>query len=716
MPDPTIEMRAINTIRFLSADAVQQAKSGHPGLPMGAAAMAYVLWTRHLRFDPTDPQWPNRDRFVLSAGHGSALLYSLLHLSGYDLPLGELKRFRQWESRTPGHPEYGLTPGVETTTGPLGQGFANGVGMALAADHLAAMYNRPGFPLLDHFVYAIVSDGDLMEGVASEAASLAGHLRLGRLIYLYDDNHITIDGSTDLAFTENRMARFEAYGWHVQRVDDGNDLDSVDRALRAAKEDPRPSIVSCRTHIGFGLPTKQDKASAHGEPPGEDELAGARKSLGWPAEPRFFVPDDAREPFRAAAERGREAHKSWNGLRARHRQSFPELAEQFDRALARKLPGGLAASIPSFPADPKGLATRASSGKVLNALAAALPELVGGSADLSGSNQTIIKDSARLTPDDRAGRNLHFGVREHGMGAVLSGMALEGGLIPYGGTFLIFSDYMRPSIRLASLMGLRVIYVFTHDSIGLGEDGPTHQPIEQLAALRAIPNLNVIRPADANETREAWLLAVSRTSGPTALALTRQSLPTLDRTTFASAAGTRKGAYVLADLGRGKPEVILMASGSEVPIVIEAGERLAKEGRSVRLVSFPSWELFADQPVGYRSSVLLPEVTARVAMEAGVTQGWDQWVGPAGAVIGLNHYGASAPFQDLYRHFGLTADAVVRAARKLLSSKPGRKPGRAAARKSVAMKLSGAGKPRRSSAKKPTVGKSSKARKPRASR
>jgi transketolase len=635
--------------------------------------MAYVLWTRHLHFDPSDPSWPNRDRFVLSAGHGSMLLYSLIHLSGYDLPLDEIKRFRQWESRTPGHPEYGLTPGVETTTGPLGQGFANGVGMALAAERLAAMYNRPGFPLVDHFIYAIVSDGDLMEGVASEAASYAGHQRLGRLIYLYDDNHVTIDGSTDLTFTEDRVARFAAYGWHVQRVDDGNDLEAVDRALRAAKDDPRPSLIACRTHIGYGLPTKQDKASAHGEPPGEEELAGARQKLGWPAEPRFLIPEDARTPFQAAARRGRDAHQAWNALLARYRQSFPDEAAQFERALAHQLPKGLAAAVPAFPADPKGTATRASSGKVLNSLAAALPEMIGGSADLSGSNQTIIKDAPRFTAEDRNGRNLHFGVREHGMGGILSGMALEDGLIPYGGTFLVFSDYMRPSIRLASLMGLRVIYVFTHDSIGLGEDGPTHQPIEHLAALRAIPNLTMIRPADANEVREAWLLAVSRTSGPTALALTRQSVPTLDRTRFASAEGTRRGAYVLADLGRRKPEVILMGSGSEVAILIEAGQRLERLGRAVRLVSFPSWELFAEQSEAYRRAVLPPEVTARVAIEAGVPQGWERWVGEAGIVIGLDHFGASAPYQELYEHFGLTSEAVVRAARRLLASGSRRK-------------------------------------------
>ncbi len=668
-----LEARAVNAIRFLAADAVQQAKSGHPGMPMGAASMAYVLWTRHLRFDPADPKWPNRDRFVLSAGHGSALLYSLLHLTGFDLPLEELKRFRQWESRTPGHPEYGMTPGVELTTGPLGQGFAAGVGMALAAEHLAAMYNRPGFPLIDHRIYGIVSDGDLMEGVASEAASLAGHLRLGRLIYLYDDNHITIDGNTNLAFTEDRAARFEAYGWQVIRVDDGNDLAAVDTALAAAKADPRPSLIACRTHIGYGLPTKQDTAASHGEPPGDEELNGAKKKLGWPLEPRFLVPDDVRAHFRSTTAPGRQAHKDWQDLFSRYRRQNPDLAAQFNRALAGRLPEGLAAKVPVFPPDPKGLATRASSGKVINALAPVLPELIGGSADLSGSNQTTMKDVAWFSAEDRLGRNLHFGVREHGMAAALNGMALEGGLIPYGGTFLIFADYMRPSVRLAAMMGLRLVYVFTHDSIGLGEDGPTHQPIEQLASLRAIPNLTVIRPADANETRVAWLTALSRSKSPTALALSRQTMPTLDRKRFASAEGLSKGAYVLADLGQGKPEVILMASGSEVGIIIEAGERLAAAGRSVRLVSFPSWKLFAEQPGAYRRKVLPPEVKARVAIEAGVPQGWERWVGESGLILALDHFGASAPYKELYEHFGLTADAVVKAARSLVAiggSKP----------------------------------------------
>ncbi len=674
MPTSDLDHRAINTIRFLAADAVQQARSGHPGLPLGAAAMAYALWSRHLKFDPADPVWPDRDRFILSAGHGSAMLYALLHLFGYDLPLDEIRRFRQWGSRTPGHPEYGLTPGVETTTGPLGQGFANGVGMAIAAERLAALYNRPGFPVVDHSIYAIVSDGDLMEGVASEAASLAGHLKLGRLIYLYDDNRITIDGSTDLTFTEDRAARFRAYGWHVLHVDDGNDVDAVDRALTEAKADPRPSLIVCRTHIGYGLPTKQDKAAAHGEPAGDEELNGAKTKLGWPLEPRFLVPEDVRQHALSLAERGRRAHRSWTEMIARYRQAHPELAAQFERIQAGDLPADLAAKVPPFEPDAKGIATRAASGKVLNALAPSLPELMGGSADLTPSNQTAIKGEGAFGVDGRANRYLHFGVREHAMGAVLSGMALHGGVIPYGGTFLVFSDYMRPAIRLAAMMGLRVIYVFTHDSIGLGEDGPTHQPVEHLAALRAIPNLTLIRPADANETRQAWLFALAHKEGPTALALTRQAVPTLDRSTLAPASGLQRGAYVLADLGKGKPEIILMASGSEVAIILEAGKRLAARGRRVRLVSFPSWEIFARQSAAYQRRVLPPEVKARIAVEAGRSLGWERWVGEQGIVIAVDRFGASAPYQELFRQFGLTPEAVLRAARRLLA-KPKRATG-----------------------------------------
>jgi transketolase len=659
MTQTDLDTKAINTIRFLAADAVQHANSGHPGLPMGTAAMAYVLWNRHLSFNASDPTWPNRDRFVLSAGHGSMLLYALLHLAGYDLPLDEIKRFRQLESKTPGHPEYGDTPGVETTTGPLGQGFANAVGMAIAAEHQAAIYNRDGFSIFDHHVYAIVSDGDLMEGVASEAASLAGHLKLGRLIFLYDDNRISIDGSTDLAFTEDRAARFEAYGWHVIRDVEGNDLEAIDKAIQAAQADPSPSLIVCRTHIGYGLPTKQDTAAAHGEPPGEEELAGAKNNLGWPLEPKFLIPEDVRDHFLALAEKGSRAYEEWQRLRKGYQMAHPELAADLERCLAHELPESLSKKIPVFAPDSKGLATRASSGKVINALAQVLPELIGGSADLTGSNKTAIEGEAAFSEDNRAGRYIHYGVREHGMGAILNGMALYGGLIPYGGTFLVFSDYVRPAVRLAAMMGQRVIFVFTHDSIGLGEDGPTHQPIEHLAALRTIPNLTVIRPADGNEVREAWLAALENKTGPTALALTRQAVPTIDRSSFAPADGLRLGAYVLADLGDGEPQAILMASGSEVSLILEAGEILAKGGKAVRVVSFPSWELFEQQADDYRNSVFPKEVLARVAVEAGSTLGWHRWVGEKGSILGLSTFGASAPYQDLYDHFGLTVVRIV---------------------------------------------------------
>jgi len=663
-----LPQRSINTIRFLAADAVQKANSGHPGLPMGMAPAAYLLWTRHMRYDPQHPQWPNRDRFVLSAGHGSMLLYAMLHLTGYDLPLDELKRFRQLHSKTPGHPEYGLTPGVETTTGPLGQGFANGVGMALAADHLAALYNREGYPLIDHYVYAIVSDGDLMEGIASEAASLAGHLQLGRLIYIYDNNHISIDGSTDIAFTEDRAGRFAAYGWHTVSVDNVNDLDAMEEAIRAAQADARPSLILAHSHIGYGLPTKQGTAEAHGEPPGEEELAGAKKNLGWPLEPSFLVPDDVRAHFEHGAGRGKEARTEWLAMREKYAAAFPELSDQFERTQAGDLPAGIEGALPVFEPDAKGMATRASSGKVLNALGGVLPELIGGSADLTGSNKTDIKGEPAFTPVLHSARYIHFGVREHAMGGILNGIALTGGLIPYGGTFLVFSDYMRPSIRLACLMGVRVIYVFTHDSIGLGEDGPTHQPIGQLAALRAIPRLHLLRPADANEAAYAWLASLQYRDGPTALALTRQNLPTMDRTRFAPADGTLKGAYVLADLGEGDPQVILMASGSEVSIMAQAAQMLVDDGHAVRLVSFPSWELFEQQPPSYRDSVLPPKIKARVAMEAGATLGWKRWVGDAGTVIGIDRFGESAPYKQVYADLGLTPERVVSEARQLLAN------------------------------------------------
>ena len=666
--DKDLQNRAINTLRFLSADAVQAANSGHPGLPMGAAAMAYTLWTRHLRHNPRNPRWPGRDRFVLSGGHGSMLLYSLLHLTGYDLSLDEIKNFRQWGSITPGHPEYGLTPGVETTTGPLGQGFATGVGMAIAATHLAATFNLPGFELIDSYIYGIVTDGDLMEGVSSEAASLAGHLSLGRLIYLYDNNHISIDGSTDLAFTEDRARRFEAYNWHVQDLEDGNDVEAVDKAIQAAKKDPRPSLILCRTTIGFGAPHKQGTAKAHGEPLGEDELKLAKENLGWPVEPKFYIPDDALTHFREAIERGRKAEAEWKDKLAAYQRLHPVQGAELKRRLDGNLPDGWDAELPVFPPDAKGLASRVISGKTINALAVILPELIGGSADLEPSNKTWITDSPAFTKDSPEGRNFHFGVREHATGAALNGMALFGGVIPYGGTFLIFSDYMKPAIRIAAISHIPAIYVFTHDSIGLGEDGPTHQPIEHLAALRAIPNMSVIRPADANETVEAWKLAIMRRDGPTALILTRQALPTLDRSMVTDASELSKGAYVLSDFGDGEPELILMASGSEVSLVYAAGAQLAEDGLRVRVVGFPSWDLFEKQDAAYRESVLPKGIKARLAVEAGAGLGWERYVGSDGAVISIERFGASAPAKVLFEKFGFTVENVITKAREVLKS------------------------------------------------
>ncbi len=662
-----LENRAINTIRFLAADAVQKANSGHPGLPMGAAAMAYTLWTRHLRFNPRNPKWPGRDRFILSGGHGSALLYALLYLTGYDLPLEQLKNFRQWGSQTPGHPEYGLTPGVEVTTGPLGQGFANGVGMAIAEAHLAAEFNKPGFEVVNHHVYGIVTDGDLMEGVASEAASLAGHLGLGKIIYLYDDNHITIDGSTELAFTEDRAARFQAYGWHIQKVADGNDLDAVDAAITKAKKDPRPSLILCRTHIGYGLPTKQDTAKAHGEPPGQEELDAAKKNLDWPLEPKFYVPDDVLDLFRKAIKRGEKAEKDWRKQLNNYLAEFTQLDTELERRLMDELPENWDADLPVFPADPKGMATRAASGKVINVLANRLPELIGGSADLAPSNNTWINNTPDFQKSTPEGRNFHFGVREHGMGSIINGMSVHGGVIPYGGTFLVFSDYMRPAVRLSALSHYPSIWIYTHDSIGLGEDGPTHQPVEHIAALRAIPNLVVIRPADANEVTEAWKVAISRRNGPTALILTRQAIPVLDRSIYAPADGLHKGAYVLADMGDSEPELILMASGSEVCLITEAGARLASEGVNVRLISFPSWELFKAQDENYQNQVLPPGIKARLSVEAGISQGWDRWVGDLGGSISVDRFGASAPYKIIFENFGLTVDNVFYMAHQLLS-------------------------------------------------
>lgn len=668
MSDNDLTKRAINTIRFLSADAVEKANSGHPGTPMALAPIAYLLWTRHLKYNPEDPEWPDRDRFILSAGHASMLLYSILHLTGYELSLEEIKNFRQLGSITPGHPENYLTPGVEVTTGPLGQGFANGVGMGIAMEHLRAMYNKPGYPLMDHWIYAICSDGDLMEGIASEAASLAGHLKLGRLIYFFDDNHITIDGDTDLAFTEDRAARFEAYQWHVQKVDDVEDLAALDQAIENAKADERPSLIVVHSTIGIGMPTKAGTAAAHGEPPGEDELNGAKEYFGWPKEPRFYIPDDVLEHFRSAGAAGAVRQSDWQEQFQEYSREYPDLAAQFKRALAARLPEGLEDQLPRFEADEKGMATRASSGKVLNALATGIPELIGGSADLTGSNKTDIKGEPAFGVEDRNARYLHFGVREHAMGGVMNGIAAHGGLIPYGGTFLVFSDYLRPSARLSALMGKGVIYVFTHDSIALGEDGPTHQPIEHLASLRAIPDFTVIRPADANEVAYAWLAALRNREGPTALVLTRQAEPTLDRGEFASAEESLKGAYVLADLGSDDPRLILMASGSEVDLVLKAARVLADEGIPSRVVSFPSWELFDAQSAAYQEQVLPKNVRARVVVEAGVPQGWKRWVGDRGRVIGLDRFGESAPYKDVYEHLGFSVARVVEVAKDVLDS------------------------------------------------
>lgn len=650
-----LQTRCINVLRFLSADGVQQAKSGHPGLPMGAAAMAYTVWARHLRHNPRNPKWAGRDRFILSGGHGSMLLYSLLHLTGYDLSLDELKNFRQWGSLTPGHPEYGWTPGVEMTTGPLGQGFATGVGMAIAASHLAATFNQPGYELIDSFIYAIVTDGDLMEGVASEAASLAGHLSLGRLIYLYDDNHISIDGSTDLAFTEDRAARFRAYGWQVLRLDDGNDVEALDKLILDAKSDPRPSIIMCRTTIGFGAPNKQGTSKAHGEPLGDEELNAAKDNLGWEKEPRFHIPDDVLAFYRKAVDHGRELEKEWRTRFDGFKQFHPSLGAELQRRLDGEFPADWASALPVFPADAKGMGTRVASGKVINALAPKLPELLGGSADLAPSNNTKIDGVPAFQKDSFGGRNFHFGVREHAMGAALNGMAVFGGLIPYGATFLVFADYVRPAVRVAALSHIPTIFIFTHDSIGLGEDGPTHQPIEHLVSLRAIPNLMVIRPADANETAQAWKVAIERRDGPTVLALTRQNVPTMDVTPQ-----VEKGAYVVKDFG--KPEMILMASGSEVSLILDAAQKLADEGRGVRVVSFPSWELFEKQDEAYRESVLSKAISKRLAVEAGSGLGWERY---AKSVISMERFGASAPANILFEKFGFTVDNVIAKAKEL---------------------------------------------------
>ena len=662
-----LDRLCINTIRGLAMDAVQKANSGHPGMPMGAASMAYVLWTRHLRYDPLKPRWPNRDRFILSAGHGCMLLYSLLHLTGYDMPLDELKQFRQWGSKTPGHPEYRPAEGIETTTGPLGQGFGNGVGMAIAERFLAAHFNRPGHELVNYKIYAIVSDGDLMEGVGSEAASLAGHLGLSNLVYLYDDNHISIEGDTALAFTESRAKRFEAYGWFVQQVEDGNDLEAIGKALKAAEaETERPSIIMVRTHIADGSPNKHDTAGAHGSPLGEEEVKLSKENLGIPLEPNFYIPDEALAHFRKAIERGEQAETEWQERLNSYRQAFPDLAAEWDRYVRGDLPEGWTSKLPTFKPSDGPMATRQASGAVLNAISPSLPTLLGGSADLAPSTNTMVKSETAFEKGNYGGRNFHFGVREHAMGSALNGMAASG-LIPYGATFMIFSDYMRPTIRLAAMMELRTIYVFTHDSIFLGEDGPTHQPIEQLASLRTIPNLSVIRPADANETAVAWRVAIERKDGPVALALTRQKLAVIDREKYASAEGLAKGAYILAGSNDQRPDVVLIASGSEVSVALDAYEKLAAEGVAARVVSMPSWDLFEKQSQSYKDEVLPPQTTARLAIEAAYPFGWERYIGSKGAVIGMERFGASAPYKVLAEKFGFTADNIVRRAHELLA-------------------------------------------------
>ncbi len=684
MSDPSLDQLCINTLRTLSIDAVQKAKSGHPGLPLGAAPMAYVLWDRYLKANPANPEWYDRDRFVLSAGHGSMLLYSLLHLTGYAVSLDQIKQFRQWKSITPGHPERELTPGVEVTTGPLGQGFGNGVGMAIAERYLAARYNRPGFPLFDHYTYGIVSDGDLMEGVAAEAASLAGHLHLGKLIYLYDNNHITLSASTQLSFTEAVVKRFDALGWHTQVVEDGNDLAAIDHAIDAAQEEQsKPSLISVRTHIGYGSPHKQDTFEAHGSPLGEEEVKSTKKALGWPVDKTFYIPEEAQAHFRKVKTKGNAEEQKWNTLLEGYKKHYPQEAKELELLMKDELPLGWNKDIPVFPEDKKGIATRDAGGKVLNSICQKLPGIIGGSGDLNTSTYTELKgqgcfespatqfgDMQGAAPGvwSYEGRNLYYGVREHAMGAITNGIATFKGMIPFAATFLIFSDYMRPTIRLAALMNLHVIYVFTHDSIGLGEDGPTHQPVEQLPSLRAIPRLLVLRPADANETSVAWQIAIEAKNRPVALVLTRQAVPTLNRSIYASSEGVRKGAYILSDAPDTGISILLIASGSEVHLILQAQTVLQKQGISVRCVSMPSWELFEAQDTEYKENVFPPGITARLAVEAGSAQGWDRYVGPQGGVIGISTFGASAPGATLMQEYGFTVKNICDKALSLLKT------------------------------------------------
>lgn len=678
--DVSLDQLCINTLRMLSIDAVQKANSGHPGLPLDAAPMAYVLWMRHMNYNPSDPKWYNRDRFVLSAGHGSALLYSLLHMTGYPLSLDQLKQFRQWGSITAGHPERHVDVGIEITTGPLGQGFANGVGMAMAEAYLAARYNRPDFKIIDHYTYAIVSDGDLMEGVAAEAASLAGHLKLGKLIYLYDDNKITLSAATDLTFTDDHAKRFASYGWHTETVEDGNDIEAIDRAItKAKKETERPSLIIIRTHIGFGSPHKQDTFEAHGSPLGEEEVKLTKENLGWPTEPPFLIPKEAENHFHQAIDKGKKLEAAWNDLFAKYEKKYPDIAAELKQMMQGTLPPKWNADIPKFPADPKGMATRVSSGKVIQAFAPKLPGFIGGSADLNPSTFTEIHGGGTFAPPhvkvedpqgaidggfSYAGKNIFYGVREHCMGSISNGLATYPGIIPYTATFLTFSDYMRPAIRLAALMEMRVIFVFTHDSIGLGEDGPTHQPIEQIASLRAIPQLYVIRPGDANETAVAWQVAIETVKHPTTLIFSRQAVPTLDRTQYASADGLRKGAYILKDAP--KPQVILIATGSELGLIVEAAKKLEEKNIATRVVSMPCWEIFDAQPKEYRNSVLPSSVPSKLAVEAGSPMGWEKYVGERGDVIGIDKFGASAPGPKVMKEYGFSVENVVNRALALV--------------------------------------------------
>jgi transketolase len=660
-----LAQRCVNTLRTLSMDAVQQANSGHPGMPMGMADVAYVLWTKFLKHNPKNPRWSDRDRFILSAGHGSMLLYSLLHLTGYDVSLEELKNFRQLGSITPGHPEFGMTPGVETTTGPLGQGFATGVGMAMAEEFLAETFNKDDHTIVDHYTYAIVSDGDLMEGISHEAASLAGHLKLSKLIYLYDSNRISIDGSTDLAFTDDSVKRFESYGWDVQTID-GHNREEIEQAILKAQQTDTPSLIECKTHIGFGSPNKEGTADSHGAPLGVDEVRLSKEKLGMDPDKTFYIEEDVLQEFRKAVDEGARLEEEWIELLTDYEKVYPVDGVSFKEFVSRTLPDNWDEILPEFEADEKGLATRKSSGKVINEIAKHMFNLLGGSADLTGSNNTELEGKGIYQPGNYSGLNIHYGVREHAMGAAMNGMALHGGVIPFGGTFLVFSDYNKPAIRIAGLSRIPSIFVFTHDSIGLGEDGPTHQPIEHLASLRATPNVNVLRPADANETAYAWKAAIEKNDGPSLLVLTRQNLPTLDRTVYAAASGVEKGAYVLKKESGSTPDVILMASGSEVQLTLEAAEKLEAEGTSVRVVSMPCWELFEEQTQQYRDEVLPPSVTARVSVEAAATLGWHKWVGSAGIAMGIDRYGESAPYKEVYEHLGLTVEKIVGNARKVI--------------------------------------------------